>query len=68
MNEEMKKRCRRRVIVMVIVITILVILSILQSGCGKLSRGGGMIIEGIGDGVGATGRFLQETSNVEDQD
>ena len=44
-------------------IIVLIVLSIATSGCGKMMRGTGLIIEGLGDGVTATGEHLQESTS-----
>ena len=63
MNEQMRKEARVRIVVAIIIITILVLLSIWQAGCGKMMRGTGLIIEGLGDGVTAAGEHLQESTS-----
>lgn len=42
---------------------VLIVLSIAISGCGKMMRGTGLIIEGLGDGVTAAGEHLQESTS-----
>lgn len=63
MEEQMRKKARVRILIAIGIITILVLLSIWQAGCGKMLRGSGLIIEGFGDGVVATGEHLQESSS-----
>ena len=41
---------------------VLILLTIWLTGCSKVCGGIGMICEGVGDGVSATGQFIQETS------
>ena len=55
----------RKVKIGLIVVSILVLLSILASGCGKVTQGTGLIFEGFGDAVVAGGQHLQESANTE---
>ena len=55
----------RKVFLMVVLVNVLVLLSILASGCGKMMRGTGLIFEGLGDGVVAGGQHLQDSTSQE---
>ncbi len=54
----------RKVKIALIVVSILVLLSIVSSGCGKMLEGTGRIMEGLGDGMVYAGEHIQESTST----